>query len=141
MKNRILLLVSCISISALVYGQAPAENDAQTDYVQENTKSESNFTVNAGVLMGGGSLVGFDIEYMIPATHWGFQIGTGIGSFGGGINYHLKDKKNSSFISLQYLHLGVGNILEKGPRWKKVVNKTEEENATVALLYNIGIYF
>jgi hypothetical protein len=58
--------------------------------------------VSAGFLMGGGSLLGADVEYTLPYSRWGVQAGAGLVGFGAGVSYHLKPSANSSFISVQY---------------------------------------
>src|SRR5436189_3004822 len=99
--------------------------------------------VTVGILQGGGSLVGFDVEAVI-ARRFGLQIGAGLVGYGAGLNYHLAPGGRTSFISFQYWHqgidnshtqtvlgpnfvyrskkwftaqLGVGQTLEKGPAW------------------------
>lgn len=115
-----------------------------------------------GVLNGGGSLVGLDVEFVF-INSFGLQVGVGFLGVGGGINYHFKPEIRSSFISLQYFHqgimdtyaqsligpsfvyrarkiftasLGVGFALEKGPAWPK-----SREQPKAMLTYSIGIYF
>lgn len=126
-----------------------------------NTETDKHAAIDAGVLMGGGSLIGFDLEVK-PFNRLGMQFGAGISSFGGGLNYHFNDRINSSYLSLQYWHqgfgdyhyasyigpmfvfrlkkilqagIGLGYILDKGPTFN--TNNT----SPVFLLYNVGVYF
>lgn len=118
--------------------------------------------ITVGVLNGGGSLIGFDVEAVF-ASRFGLQVGAGLVGYGAGLNYHLKPTGRSSFISFQYWHqgidgshtqtvvgpnfvyrsrkwfcaqLGVGNTLEKGPAWPE-----DMEQPTIILMYAIGAYF
>jgi len=119
----------------------------------------SKLALNLGILMGGGSLLGADLEYM-PSSRLGLQAGMGISSFGVGLAYHLKDRINSSFISFQYWHQGFGDnhyasyvgpmfvyrakkIFQAGFGFGAVVDEgpTSALNTKVVLLYNIGVYF
>ena len=129
--------------------------DAKSVWRTENT------SINFGVLMGGGGLVGLDFE-LLAYKHIGIQLGAGIGSIGAGINYHFKPHINSQFISIQYFHqglgdnhfgsyigpmyvfrakkifqagIGFGTILSKGPKWNL------DKDMSMMLLYNIGLYF
>lgn len=115
-----------------------------------------------GILQGGGSLVGIDIE-VLATSRLGLQVGAGFLGYGGGINYHIKPGVRSSFISLQYWHqgfdnsytqslagpnfvyrskkwftaqLGLGKTLEKGPNWPE-----KEDQPPYILMYAIGGYF
>ncbi|MDR3188762.1 MAG: hypothetical protein LBT94_06210, partial [Prevotellaceae bacterium] len=83
----LLLLLLCLPVFAL--GQ------------QDSAKSPK-LAVNAGFLMGGGSGVGADVEYLFAKNRWGVQAGAGITSFGAGVSYHLKPRISSPFVSLQY---------------------------------------
>ncbi|MDR2843542.1 MAG: hypothetical protein LBV57_02715 [Candidatus Symbiothrix sp.] len=159
------LFVFAIASATILYGQ---ENAAQTEYSQEvpTESSEELSAFNIGVLMGGGSLIGVDFEFLIPKSRLSLQAGVGISSFGAGFNYHLKDGINSSFVSLQYWNqgfgdnhyasymgpmfvyrhkklfqcgIGIGSIMDKGPLWKDLTEK--QQKVTTALLYNIGLYF
>lgn len=126
----------------------------------EVTQLQQKAAVDVGVLMGGGGLIGGDFEALI-LPKIGLQLGVGLGSFDGGINYHLKPYINSPFISFQYWQqgmaanhfasyvgpmfvyrakkifqagLGVGYVVDKGPQF--TLGKTN-----IILLYNIGLYF
>jgi predicted Kef-type K+ transport protein len=124
--------------------------------------SPKKCAISAGVLQGGGGLVGVDFEAMI-GSHFSAQAGVGLLSFGVGVNYHFKPFINSSMISLLYWHQGIGNTYTQallGPvytfRAPKVFQfqiglgaKVGEgpnipeanKNVPVMLLYSIGIYF
>lgn len=72
---------------------------SQSDKISE--QNEKKNSINLGILQGGGSLIGADMEFLI-IKHFGFQIGAGLVGFGGGLNYHFEPSIWSSFISLQY---------------------------------------
>ena len=74
----------------------------------QRVPSEKKMSISAGVLQGGGGLVGADFEFML-GNHFSAQAGIGFTSFGAGINYHFKPFINSSMISLLYWHQGIGN--------------------------------
>jgi hypothetical protein len=98
-KNFTIILL--LSFSAGIFAQ-------QTDVgVETGTPITKRAAITAGFLQGGGSLVGFDFEYLV-APKFGLQVGAGYIGFGGGINYHLKPEINSSFVSLAYWHQGIG---------------------------------
>jgi hypothetical protein len=166
MKNRIILLLLCTSLSTFLYGQ---QNDGQSEYAEEVKQDDvRDVSVDIGFLMGGGSLLGVDIELLIPKTQIGVQAGLGISSFGAGINYHLKKRTDSSFISFQYMYqgygedhyaswigpmfvfrakklfqagLGVGSLIEKGQEWTRTNTTEKARDVNAALLFNIGLYF
>jgi len=123
-------------------------------------------SINVGVLMGGGGLVGADLEFLV-SKRTGLQLGAGLGSVGFGINYHLKPYINSQFVSVVYMHqgfgenhyasylgpmyafrakkifqfgIGFGTVLSKGPGWERTW-ENKEAPGNIALLYNIGLYF
>ena len=124
--------------------------------------SPKKCAISAGVLQGGGGIVGADFEVMI-SDHFSAQAGAGLLSFGAGINYHFKPFINSSMISLVYWHQGIGNshtIGWAGPvytfRAPKVFQfqigmgyktdygpaaTSEMQELPVGLLYSIGVYF
>jgi hypothetical protein len=74
---------------------------------KEVYKSESSRCTTIGILQGGGSLVGFDVEFLV-SKKLGVQAGVGFLGFGAGLNYHFAPHIKSSFVSLQYWHQGVG---------------------------------
>ena len=123
--------------------------------------SDKRAAVTVGLLQGGGSLVGFDLEYLV-APKIGLQAGLGYIGFGGGINFHLKPAINSSFISLAYWHQGIGEKFAQDAvggvftfRAGKLLSASlglgvplsrgpaldpDFEQPPVMLLYSIGIY-
>ncbi|HUS87643.1 MAG TPA: hypothetical protein VMW76_10410 [Bacteroidales bacterium] len=70
--------------------------------------SDKKVCLTAGILQGGGSLVGVDVE-ILATGRLGFQAGAGYIGYGLGINYHLQPYINSSFICLGYWHQGIGD--------------------------------
>jgi hypothetical protein len=125
------------------------------------TLSDKRAAVTVGLLQGGGSLVGVDLEYLV-APKIGLQAGLGYIGFGGGINFHLKPAINSSFISLAYWHQGIGETFAQDAlggvftfRARKFLSASlglgvplsrgpalaaDFEQPPVMLLYSIGIY-
>jgi hypothetical protein len=121
---------------------------------------KSAFTV--GILQGGGSIVGADVEFML-SDRPGIQLGFGFVGFGAGVNYHLKPTIRSSFISLQYWHQGIGDkfaqdvlgptFVFRGKKWLTFQigmgaplsrGPALADNYTqppVMLLYSVGAYF
>jgi hypothetical protein len=166
MKKSILFFVFVL-INVSIYSQS-SNDSIQTNKTvssttvttgQEIGKSPSKVAINAGILMGGGSLIGGDLEYL-PSSRIGLQAGVGISSFGLALNYHLADRINSSFITLQYYHQGFGSshfasylgpmfvfrakkVFQAGIGFGAVVDKgaTFNLNTSFVLLYNIGVYF
>jgi hypothetical protein len=147
MKKLFLLLLLTLSLS-----QA---------FAQELADRQKKLCATFGILQGGGSLIGADLE-VLAFDRVGFQAGAGFVGFGGGLNIHLKPTIRSSFVSLAYWHQGVGDsytqsvmgpsfvyrgkkwftaqlglgfALEKGPNWPK-----DREQPPVMLLYSIGAY-
>lgn len=143
MKNKLFLFAVCVIFSSFsaMYAQ---ENEASPESISKTVEKEKNVALSAGIMMGGGSLIGVDLELLVPKTQLGLQVGAGISSFGGGLNYHLKNRINSSFVSLQYYYqqfgdnhyaswlgpvfvyrakkwfqagAGLGGLVEKGPGW------------------------
>lgn len=92
-------LILCIALCLCLNSQAQKFKE------EPNAQHKSMLTV--GFLNGGGSLIGADLEYMLT-KRVGMQVGGGLIGFGGGINYHLQPAIQSSFVSLQYWHQGVG---------------------------------
>ena len=68
---------------------------------------EETNCITFGILNGGGSLLGADLEILI-ADQLGLQGGAGLLGFGGAINYHFSPSIRSSFISLMYWNQGIG---------------------------------
>lgn len=118
--------------------------------------------LTVGILQGGGSLIGADLEFLISKSV-GFQLGAGFRGYGAGVNFHFQPTIRSSFVSLAYWHqgigeshsqtvmgptfvyrskkwftaqLGLGAPLERGPAWP-----SEIDQPPVILMYSIGAYF
>ena len=116
---------------------------------------------SVGIFYGGGGIIGLDYENLIT-KRLGVQMGVGLISIGGGINYHLKDGTESSLISFQYYRQGLGNsfvqdfigpsfiyrsrklftcylglasIISRGPAYPSELGKTP-----IMLTYGIGLY-
>jgi len=148
--------------SDVVFLEPKSPVEAKAKLVREERTS-----INAGVLMGGGSLIGADLEFLV-GKRVGLQLGAGISSMGLGVNYHLKPYINSPFVSVQYWQQGFGNnhygsylgpmfvfrarkILQFGIGFGAVVSKGDGlinycerkgiKVPTTMVLYNIGLYF
>ncbi|MDR0547310.1 MAG: hypothetical protein LBG77_06990 [Dysgonamonadaceae bacterium] len=166
----LLLIIGLMQLATLVQAQEYSDEYVGDDEVVETQVQDNrllkNTSIGVGFMMGGGSLVGADLEYLFPNSRFGLQIGLGISSFGGAINYHLKDGINSPFISFQYLHqgfgdnhyaswlgpifiwrfekllqigIGLGSRVETGPLWKQL--DEQQQKVTASLLYSIGLFF
>jgi hypothetical protein len=73
----------------------------------ESAARKERNCVAGGILQGGGSLVGADLEFLL-FKGLGIQAGAGLIGFGAGINYHIQpDNIRTPFLSLQYWHQGV----------------------------------
>jgi hypothetical protein len=95
MKQILIMIMICISTNLF----------SQT--LQQNKEIEKRKSITIGILQGGGSLVGFDLEFLLT-DRFGFQVGAGFVGYGAGLNYHFKPSIRSSFISLQYWNQGIG---------------------------------
>ncbi len=115
----------------------------------------------AGILQGGGSLVGADFEIFV-SRQLGIQVGAGFTGYGAGVNYHLKPSIRSSFVSLQYWHQGIAdsfaqsavgpNFVYRAKKWftcqlglglplaEGPALPDDFEQPPVMLLYSIGAY-
>jgi len=86
-------------------------NKSDVKHIQYNYLTKAGVTpsycLTVGFLEGGGSLIGADIEFKVSETT-GLQVGAGFLGFGAGVNFHIKPTLNSSAISLQYWHQGIG---------------------------------
>lgn len=135
-------------------------------YVYSQSSDTDSFEktniATVGILQGGGSLIGMDMEFRVT-NKFGLQLGAGLVGFGAGLNYHLSPGLRSSFISLQYWNQGVGdsftqNVLGpsyvfRGKKWftfQLGLGATLSEGPAlpnnynqppVMLLYAIGVYF
>ena len=128
----------------------------------QRVPSEKKMSISAGVLQGGGGLVGADFEFML-GNHLSVQAGAGLFSCGAAINYHFKPFINSSMLSLSFWHqgfgeahtqsvvspvytfrapkvfqfqIGMGYRVDEGPNLPEA-----NKRAPVMLLYSIGVYF
>lgn len=114
MKQILIIILICISANLF----------SQVEQVSEYAEKISSITI--GILQGGGSMVGADVEFLLT-DRFGLQIGAGYVGFGGGLNYHFKPSIRSSFISLQYWNQGIGdsfsqnvigpNFVYRGKKW------------------------
>lgn len=149
MKQIFIMILICISTNLF----------SQEEQVIEQPEEINIITI--GILQGGGSLIGADIEFLI-SDRFGIQIGAGLVGFGGGLNYHFKPSIRSSFISLQYWNQGIGNsfvqnaigpnFVYRGKKWftaqiglgvpldKGPAMPDNFEQAPVMLMYSIGAY-
>ncbi len=73
----------------------------------QNNDAGKRFCLTLGILNGGGSLIGADLEFLLT-NKFGIQAGAGFIGYGAGLNFHLKPTIKSSFISLQYWNQGIG---------------------------------
>ena len=128
----------------------------------QRVPSEKKMSIAAGVLQGGGGIVGADFEFMF-SKHFSAQGGIGLTSFGAGVNYHFKPFINSSMISLMYWHQGIGNTFTEallGPVYTYRAPKVfqfqiglgavvqegpnipeSSKGMPMMLTYSIGVYF
>jgi hypothetical protein len=160
------IFLHCASAQVKVNSSGQVGIGTENPQYQLDIERRERISLSAGLLMGGGGLIGADMEFML-AEKLALQFGAGIGSAGCGINFHFKPYINSQFISIQYFHqgfgsdhyaswlgpmyvfrakkilqfgIGFGSILSKGPRWETTwANK--KEPPSVGLMYNIGLYF
>lgn len=57
---------------------------------------EPTTCITVGILQGGGSLLGADLEVLL-SDHFGAQVGGGLVGFGGGLNFHLNRASEALF--------------------------------------------
>tara|TARA_B100000683_G_scaffold275974_1_gene328402 strand:- start:5278 stop:5712 length:435 start_codon:yes stop_codon:yes gene_type:complete len=134
-------------------------NYSQTD--QQNISLKNRHCISFGLLHGGGSLLGADVEFLF-SERFSFQLGAGLVGYGCGLNYHRKPSIRSSFLSLQYWNqgidnsftqnliglnyvyrgkkwftgqLGLGKTIKKGPLWPDNI-----EFQKIVLMYSLGVY-
>lgn len=149
MKYILIVIIICITTNMFSQIEQPIEQ-----------KPHRN-CITIGLLQGGGSLLGADMEFLLT-QQFGFQLGAGLVGFGGGLNYHFKPSIRSSFISFQYWNQGVGesfvqnaigpNFVYRGEKWftfqlglgatldKGPAMPETFEQPPVMLLYSIGAY-
>jgi hypothetical protein len=94
---RHLLIIMLLLISSAAIAQREAENPRNRDRV----------ALSLGILNGGGSIFGGDLEVLI-GNNLGLSAGAGWRGYGAGINLHFKPTVRSSFITFEYLHQGIG---------------------------------
>jgi hypothetical protein len=126
-----------------------------------NMDNEYSGALTMGLLQGGGSLVGMDLEYKF-SDFIGIQGGVGLIGYGLGLDVHFRPTIRSSFFSFQYWHQGVNNgftqsvtgpnvvfrgkrwftaqiglgfVIKEGPAWPENM-----EHTPVMLTYAIGAY-
>jgi hypothetical protein len=149
MKRIFILILICLTSNLF----------SQTEPEMELVEERNSITI--GILQGGGSLVGADIEFLLT-DQFGLQIGAGLIGFGGGINYHFKPSIRSSFVSFQYWNQGIGesfsqnvvgpSFVYRGKKWftfqiglgvpleKGPAMPEDFEQPPVMLMYSIGAY-
>lgn len=149
MKHFLIMILVCCTTNLF----------SQTERLDEQTEKRNSITI--GILQGGGSLIGADMEFLLT-DQFGFQIGAGLIGFGGGLNYHFKPSIRSSFISLQYWNQGIGDsftqniigpsFVYRGKKWftfqiglgvpleKGPAMPADFEQPPVMLMYSIGGY-
>ncbi len=94
----------------------------QSEDTKEQDEDRSGITI--GILQGGGSLIGADVEVLIT-DRFGVQLGGGFLGYGGGLNYHFKPRLKSSFISLQYWNQGIGENFAQNVIGVNYVHRSE----------------
>jgi hypothetical protein len=149
MKNILIIIMICFSTNLFPQIDQPIDQIAHRN------------SITIGILQGGGSLIGADMEFLIT-QQFGIQLGAGLIGFGGGLNYHFHPSIRSSFISFQYWNQGVGesfvqsaigpNFVYRGKKWftfqlglgatldKGPAMPETFEQPPVMLLYSIGAY-
>ena len=151
MKN-LIITFTIICISSSLFGQ---------EYISEFDDFKPRSCISLGVLHGGGSLIGADIELLL-SDQVGVQAGAGFRGFGAGLNYHFEPSIRSSFLSFQYWHQGLGdtfaqsvagiNYVHRGRKWftftigagvpleKGPAMSDDYVQPPIMLTYAIGIY-
>ena len=131
----------------------------EKDYDYEETSERVAVTI--GILQGGGSLLGADLEVLLT-QRVGVQVGAGLVGFGTAVNFHFRPDIRSSMISLTYWNQGIGpsfvqnalgpTFVYRGKKWftaqlglGKTLSKgpafpEEVTQPPVMLLYSIGGY-
>jgi hypothetical protein len=150
MKTKSIILIALLILSVKSVAQVVHSNESQA-------------AITAGILQGGGSLIGADLEFM-PTRSIGLQVGAGFVGYGAGVNFHFKPGVRSSFLSLQYWHQGMTDsnyqsvvgptFVYRAPKWFTAqigagyllsgagATYSNTRAATpVILLYSIGAYF
>ncbi len=154
-------ILGLLILSSFVSGQE--FNVIDIPDVRDKTSQEpvsEKFSITIGILQGGGSLIGADMEYLV-VDRIGIQAGMGYVGFGAALNVHLKPVIRSPFISLAYWHQGVRNSFAQSVGGMTFVWRSkkwftaqlglglpidigpampDDYNPNVILLYSIGVY-
>ena len=174
LKKNFLVFSVFVSLAATCFGQQnevvflePQKSQQPNVEVSPMSKwRDERTSINVGVLMGGGGLLGADLEFLVGKSV-GLQLGGGLGSVGFGLNYHFRPYINSQFVSVVYMHqgfgdnhyasylgpmyvfrakkifqfgIGFGTVLSTGPGFDRAW-ENKEAPGNMALLYNIGLFF
>lgn len=127
-----------------------------------DSASVEKAAVSVGILQGGGSLLGADLEVLL-SQRIGLQAGVGLIGFGTALNFHLKPGIRTSFLSFTYWHQGMGSsfaqdvlggsFVYRGKKWftaqlglgsplsRGPALSEDFVQPPVMLLYSIGGYF
>jgi len=159
----VVALFPCFGQQDVVFLEPHKAQPSQVEVKPMSVGREERVALDAGVFMGGGGLIGADLEFML-SKRFALQIGAGLGTLGCSFNYHFKPYINSSFASLHYYHIGFGEnnvgstfgpmfsfrakkifqagagygfVVSKGPLW----NDAYKEDITTLIWFNIGLYF
>lgn len=151
MRHKIfVLLIMCISMVAK--SQDSYTRIGLTDFVPETA-------VSAGFGMGGGTVMGGEMEVMFfPRVS--AQLGAGFFGFSGGLNYHIYPTVSSPYFSLKLWQDGLGNdydatyigpsfvyragrLFQAGLGFGYLVNKNPayKPGSNFTLSFNLGLYF
>ncbi|XOV92846.1 MAG: hypothetical protein ACFHWX_21930 [Bacteroidota bacterium] len=104
MRFLFLLLMALFIICHVYQAEAQARDPIPDSMIVEPTK----WVFTVGVLQG-GSIIGIDAELRL-FDGVGFQLGSGVFGYSTGLNFHFKNDINSPFVSLQYVHQGLGKM-------------------------------
>lgn len=151
-KKHILLgIILLASISGNAQNNIYLEKNSKWEFVRETAFS-------SGIGIGGNSMFGAEIQAMF-LPRLSFQLGAGVNSFSGGLNYHFYPTVNSPYISLQAWQQGFGmnyksayagsifvyranRLLQAGLGigYQIHQNPEIEFNSKYILMFNLGIY-
>jgi hypothetical protein len=149
-------------ISIIKYGINKTQtNDNTSTNSNLNKDSSKTSCMTIGILCGGGSLIGIDLEKKI-SKYVSIQLGGGFVGFGAAINVHTNSLITSNYFSFGYWHQGIGTsftqdligpsyvyranwlalqlgagiILSRGPAYPSNMSKP-----AVILTYSAGVFF
>ena len=149
----------CVSLTVICFVFLGLPNVQSQEKVKVDR--EERASVNAGFMMGGG-MAGCDLEFLLN-RRIGLQVGAGFVGASASINYHLRPYINSSFFSVQYMHVGFGGgnvgatvgpmfnfrarklfqagigwgaVVSRGPLWEDAYKK----DVSLLLNFNVGLY-